>query len=320
MRHGTAVDDVLRNATQKFLDHPGGDPATLHTAAASLAELPPPGAACLAVTLGTLAERDGTATATGPLLLDQFRAWLRVLPARGQQDAEAPMSEPTAEQGALLEVFPELCQSVVAHVARMPAERRALGEDQDLLDRLEELEEYGPGATWVREALLKTSGTIVALYPQSEKAVRLKYENVSNCFHLFSLLQAAIGRRLPSGRTPDPRLVAVAKGITSASLSDEAWWHYGHARSVTPDISASIWGEASPRSIPMFDDVQVLLLWPPLLSSRSWDSGFFQPHLEALPADVRLESELSTGDARSWLDRLGVDASKKKWWKRRSRT
>jgi hypothetical protein len=68
------------------------------------------------------------------------------------------------------------------------------------------------------------------------------------------------------------------------------------------------------REIPVVDGSQVLLAWPPILKSRTWDAGFFGPHLEAMRADAVLDRELSAAESQAWLENLGA-ASEKKWWR-----
>ena len=58
----------------------------------------------------------------------------------------------------------------------------------------------------------------------------------------------------------------------------------------------------------------VILLWPPLLQSRSWDRGFLTPHLDAFPADAVVEDELGSEESTAWLTKLGIKPSEKKWW------
>lgn len=309
-RTGTSVNDDLVQSTRSFLAHANAEPDALRQLAATARELPPPGAAWVALTLGTAIEQGARPEIAGPTLLEHFRHWMSTLPHVPPGEDDDPIPEPTPEQAALLESFPEICTAVVAHLARMPDTRRALASDDAFIARLEELESYGWGATWVREALLRTSGTLVVLHPPSGKGLRLRYENVHHCFHLFSLIQTAIGTRIPGGKEPDPNVAGAARGHSDQSVSDAAWWHFGDPRSPTAEIGASIWGEAPARSIPFVDDVQVILLWPTLLGSRSWDSGFFNPHLAALPADAFVESELTAEQVRSWFDKLGIDASK----------
>jgi len=272
----------------------------LREAAAALGSVEPGAVAWSAVTFGTLVERGVSAEITGPAVLEQLRAWLPRLPAHG--------TDPSLAQ------FRYLGQAVVAHLARLPAQRLALGRDAALVERLDELRSRTPGAWWVYEALLKSSGTLVLLHPPSGTGLRLVYANVSHGFHLFSLLQTAVGASLPGGREPDEAVAGVARGKSGDTISDEAWWHYGAPRSPKPDSAATIRGEDLVSEIPHVDGEQVVLLWPPILPSRSWDSGFFGPHLEAMPADATVERMLTAEECKAWLETLGVGRRRKSWW------
>lgn len=312
-RRGAEVTSALRDATAMFLADAAEDPALLGEVASMLDRFRPAAAAWVALTLGTSVERGSDPDLTGPALLSYFQSLLPLLPTT-VEDSSNSSPDTSPEQVAMLEVFPQLCQAVVAHLARMPERREILARDQVQLDRLQELEDFGWGAAWVREAILKTSGTLVALHPQSGRGVRLKYANVSNCFHLFSLLQTAVGRRIPGGRRVSPVVASAARGKNDEPIHDQAWWHYGDPRSPEPKVSASIWGEALVRTIPVVDDVQMVLLWPPLLASRGWDSGFFGPQIEALPSDATIERALSRQESNTLLERLGINGLRK-WWR-----
>lgn len=87
---------------------------------------------------------------------------------------------------------------------------------------------------------------------------------------------------------------------------DEAWWHYGDPASKTADIHHSISGEGPVREIPAVNGSRVMLLRPPIMQSRGWDAGLFGPHLEALPANVVVEEELSPENCQAWLRALGI--------------
>jgi hypothetical protein len=306
--------EELRASTQTFLRAAEPEPELLTRAAALLEGLPPRGAAWLALTFGTAVEMGMNPADTAPALLACLRSWMETLPSISspdEEDADEDPPEPTARQGQLIEVFPLLCQSIVAHLARLPAERERLARNAELMDRLERLQAYSHGATWIREALLRTSGTLIVLHPPTAQGYELAYENVANCFHLFSLVQVAIGAKLPGGRPNDDAISAACRGKGMRAVHDQAFWHYGDPYCSTPSLQGSVWGEATVRSLPAIEGVRVLLLWPPLLATRSWDSGFFGPHLEALPADISVRRALTRDECSIWMKRLGIDRSTK---------
>lgn len=302
----------MLSSTRGFLAAASKDDSLLREAAASLATQDSGSAAWIAVTLGTLVERGASAELSGRAVLDLLQSLLAKLPASGS--AEDPPPEPTREQTTLLAQFRYVCQSAVTHLARLPALRESLGGHASLLERLAELGGYSHGAWWVREALLKTSGTLILFHPPSSTGLRLWYSNVSTNFHLFSLLQTAVGTAIPGGRVADDTVALVARGKSADAISDEAWWHYGAATSPKPDMSASIWGEGLVREIPRVNGDQVILLWPPILASRTWDAGFLQPHLEAMPADAGVERTLTPEETQAWREKLGLGQTRK-WWR-----
>jgi hypothetical protein len=132
-------------------------------------------------------------------------------------------------------------------------------------------------------------------------------------------------RQLPGGGRPNADVLACARGESHESASDSVWWHYGDPRSPEANIAASIWGEAAVESIPLAtslagsppssDGERVLLLWPKVLGSRSWDSGFFHPQIQQAPPNVEWVSSLSKKEARAWLDFLGCPRPKWRWFR-----
>jgi hypothetical protein len=302
---GDSPTGAMLGATRAFIAAASHNESLLREAVESLQQQEPGPQAWLAMAFGTLAESGASAELTGPVVLEQVRTWLPLLPDGGSGDEPPPV--PTPEQAIRLSQFQFLCQSAVTHLARLPSLREAMGRDSALLDRLDGLRGYSYGAWWVLEALLKSSGTVVVLHPPSYSGLRLEYSNISNAFHLFSLLQRAVGTRLPGGRKPP---------AADAPLDTEAWWHYGSPTSPQPDLTASIGGEGSVRDIPRVDGEQVVLLWPPILARRGWDTAFFSPHLEALPASARVERMLTEDESRAWLEKLGVSGTgRRPWWR-----
>jgi len=288
-----------------------------------LSELPPAGAAWVAVAFGTAIEKGLDPKLSGRAVMELFQWWLLQLPAPSKDRSKK--ANPTDHQEELLASMPWLGQSVVSHVAKMPEYREELASDPVLIQQLQSAEEYTYAAIWVRELLERRSGKLLVLHAESGRAMSFKYQNIGNCFHLFSLLQMAIGRQLPGGRTPNDKIVEVASGQKQARVNDTACWHYGNPQSPQPDLAGLIAGEASVEVIPVIGDTQVMILWPPIHGARKWDSGFFGPFLQAASPGVQLEEELSEERARSWFQQLGIKDNAismaqlgmkpKPWWK-----
>ena len=310
---GDAPTGAMLSAMRAFLAAATKNEELVREAAASLSTEDSGSAAWIAVALGTLVERGASVDLSGPAVLSHLKSCLPKLPIPSSEEEAPP--EPTPEQAKLLAQFQFLCQSAVTHLARLPTERQAMGQDTQLLERLDELRCYSHGAWWVHEALLKTSGKLVLLHPPSGTGLRLWYDNVANNFHLFSLLQTTVGTAIPGGRPADDTIALVARGQSADPVSDQAWWHYGNVASPKADVKAMIWGEGLVRDIPRVDGEQVILLWPPILQGRSWDAGFLGPHLEAMPADAGLECMLTAEEAKAWLEKVGIGAGRKRWWR-----
>jgi hypothetical protein len=294
---GGQPGETLRQLTGGFVGRARDDANVLASAAAALKTLPPRGASWLAVAIGAAVEGGANAELSARAIVDLLLSWLPQLPA-----AEGSM--PTPQQTELLEAFEPLAQSVVAHLARTDHLKSTLSQDLPLLDRLAVLEEYTAGAAWIREALLRSSGSLILLHAPSRRAFQLEYANVATCFHLFSLLQTAVGEQIPGGRKPDPLIANVARGNSQEKVTDEAWWHYGDPRSKVASVAAMIFGEGLVREIPTVAGERVIVLWPPMLASRGWDSSFFGPQLDALKPNALVRAELSTADSAAWADPL----------------
>jgi hypothetical protein len=200
-----------------------------------------------------------------------------------------------------------LGQALVAHLARSPQLRRWLAETDGIHSELSRVEPYSIGAVWVLELLRQRSGKIVVLNVRHRIGAVVRYNNIATCFHLFTLLQGALAEVMPDARKASGHLLDIARGKTQGTGNDTAWWHYGPAGATSPNLAASVWGEAGPDSISSVNGQQVLLLWPPLLQSRTWDTGFFSPILEASLPDVEVLEVMSSTDVDALWLRLGLD-------------
>lgn len=321
--HGGQPEETLLEASNYFANDVLTGEASASDAAVALRDLPPHGASWLAVVLAATIERGLEPELTTQAVLSLLLSWLQKLPVVNQDvDGEESYPEPTPEQSELLSALPHLSQSLVAHLSRMPLVREELASDVELLNRLDDLSGYSHGITWIHELLLRKSGTLVLLHVPSQTGLRIKYENVGNCFHLFSLIQHVVGNQIPGAKEPNTSIAAAALGDSGDQVSDSAWWHYGSPLSATPDLTASIWGEASISSIPSINGEQVILLWQRLLESRSWDAGFFSPQLEAAKPNINVDGFLTLNELNNLLECLGIGVVQqpkkiitRPWWR-----
>ncbi|MFG6412706.1 hypothetical protein ACG02S_02220 [Roseateles sp. DC23W] len=299
---GGQPSEKLIDAARSWLNAAQTEAVLVPDTANALQHLSPVGASFVATLLGNVAEVHRGAERSFDQLWALFFAWC----------SECNASEPVDEsrRPMLVEALTGVGPALVSHLAQLPDRRSALRADSTVMGLLGDLADEIAGVCWVFQALRMSSGSLVALHPTSANGWRLRYENVADCFHLFTLLQCALGDRVPGGRNPNAALTAAATGLGPAEgLHDQSWWHYGHAFGATPELGTSIWGEALAAEIPSARGEQVILLWPPILHGRSWDAGFFTPHLQQMPSQVVLEGQLPPEQCKEWMEHLGLHAS-----------
>ncbi len=297
---GGRVDAHFNAVAQAFYAGAMAQPKIAARAARELGRLPPPGAAILANMLGTIVEKGGTVERSGLAVWELYLAWLPQI-HRGF----AGRKELSPRQRQLLDAFQLLSQSAVSHLSVMPEQRKLAAGDKALMAQLAELQDYTPGAAWVRQVLLSRSDALLVLHLPSRQGFRLRYENIVNSFHLFTLIQAAFGETVPGGRAPNRFIVDMARSVTVAEEgNDEPWWRYQTVQPNEPGL-VEISGEASVETIARIDGRQVILLSPPVEGTAFWDTSFFTPQLFAMPANVVLEDMLPAQEVEEWLAKIG---------------
>jgi len=188
-----------------------------------------------------------------------------------------------------------LGQSLVAHLARSSTVRSELSQNEELLDKIDDISEFSNGAMWIYEVFQKVSDTLVVIHAEEKVGVRVRYENISTCFHLFTLLQESIAEVMPGSKESPEEILQIAKTgeYVNEDDRDEAWWHYGQGFSKEANVLNSVFGELSPSSISRVNGEQLMLLWSPILDGRFWGCDFCRPYLEAMPPSVELVEVLT---------------------------
>jgi hypothetical protein len=296
--------DEFRDALNQLVELPSTDrPRLGELLTQALPNIEAPiGAGLLAVWFGSGVENGADPDATTIPILRTMIQWTQKI-ITAPEDSEKDDPEPDEE---ILTGVQFLGQALVAHLGHSRPLRDKVAAKPDVLKEFERVSHLAVGATWVAELLLQQSGELLVLHGEHPIGVRVRYENLTNCFHLFTLIQGELAAIMPDAETPQPDVLAVARGESFDKVHDVAWWHFGPGNCSKADAKSSVWGEARLDSIPSIDGVQVMILWPKVLESRGWSGTFFGPYLQASPPSVSLQNQLSDDEVAEWRERIGL--------------
>jgi hypothetical protein len=276
----------------------------------------PHAAGMLAVWLGAMVENGHDPAMSYQAVRDAYLRWSVTIQTSDGDKAEGP-------DGAFYAL--ENCgRSLVSHCMKDGPILDLLRANEGLMRELKRLESESMGAMWLMQLATQMSAELIVLNVEKQAGALVKYENLSNCFHLFTLLQGVLEEWLPAEKRPTKALMECARGSSSTVEHDEARWHFAQPDIPETQRESWVWGEAHPSSIRKIDGTQVLLLRPMILAGRSWDSGFFSPILHRRPPDVKLVHWLPQEEFLKWKERLqlpdrpstqGASQEKKAWWK-----
>ncbi len=272
----------------------------------------------IALNCGTFVEMGGDPDLVFPHLLGELPRHL-ALAIRAQEANLAP--------GALFDADPDaaraaaglryLLLATMTVICRKSAYRQALRANPAIGEAVETLRDSYREADFVALVLGYTDEMeLLVLAPDAQKGFRVTLEAVASCAHLFTLLQGELiaGGHL-AGEPIDPEVIAVARGETppTQALIDHARFNFSPWYSLTPaeslaesalDGLIAMGVEASPADIPRFEGVPVVLVGPPVLASRSWDSNFFANVHDALRSRAEIVEVLPREQVFAWLDRI----------------
>jgi hypothetical protein len=291
-----------------------GSESTIANALSALTS--PTGAGFLAVRLGAAVERGAAPEATCRPIIDTFLKWSRTIETYPDgHNGTQPEPDPEALAGLQL-----LGQAIISHVARLPDVCNGMRESPEIRDEFDRIAHLSVGALWVVQLLTQCSGQLIVLNTAKKIGVLVRYSNISNCFHLFTLLQGAITGIMPDAQHTDAYVHDIARGRKHEHCRDAAWWHYGQPNLPSPALAGTVWGEMPPSGIAKIDGEQVLLLWPPIMGHRGWDASFFSPILEESLPKVEVLKVLSDSEVDAWWRKLRLPEperpSGKSWWRK----
>lgn len=308
-QRGTDISTKLRDALSAMAPHSNNSDARQLLAAKSAVVRSPIAAGLIAMWLGAVAESGRDPAPVIPSLFAAMLTWSGTIRTAGVEGCSDTIDD-ELETG-----LQWLGQGLVAHLSRCPDLKELYSTREDVLAELDRTEHLALGCLWVAELLRKKSGELLVVHVAARQGYFVAYENISNCFHLFTLLQGTLPRTMPGCKTVNQSALAAARGESMAKVDDEAWWHYGRGDVPESNIAASVWGELGPQQIPIIDGVQVLLLWPAIFDSRRWDGGFFMPFIAAAPSRVTFLNQLTAEELDVWWAKIGLppSPSKPRW-------
>ncbi len=179
----------------------------------------------------------------------------------------------------------------------------------------------------VYQACAQLSLTILS--PKTRHGLRVVASDLSNCFHLFTLLEAELYRQ---GLLADWAIMDYAwrEGIYQIAIGAQypqrqdsitAHQQYYTVQAVLPDGSyqvtketeqgvqmdpeALVWGEMPPEAIAPFNGERVLICdQEGMFAGRSWDVSFITKCHDALKPSLQITEVLSEADCRELWERI----------------
>lgn len=260
----------------------------------------------LALNCGSLVERGVPAELVAPHLLAALPRHLALAGRAAETTFEIEPDAIRARSGLTF-----LLLATMAVLCRGAAFRQAARANPDIVAGIEALCDDHDEAAFVSQVLNFVDGAeLVVLAPREEKGFRVTLEAISTNAHLFTLLQAALlsGGHL-TGESLDDEVIAVATGEHphTQQLFDHARFNFAPWYAEPTDAIGSLMAmpvDGSPVDIPQLDYQRIVVLGPPVLGARSWDSGFFANIHDALRSRVEVIEVLPREQVVAWLERI----------------
>ena len=263
-------------------------------------------ASALALNCGSLIEAGGDPARLAPHFLAALPRHLALAQRASETTFDADPDAHRAQAGLTF-----LMLATMAVICRKAEYRQTARANPDIASRVESLRDTNREADYVAQVLGFTDDLdLVILAPNEMKGFRVRCDAVASCAHLMTLLQAAlIGGEHLSGEPLDPEVVGVATGEAPHArlLHDHARFNFvSWSGEVDNGIDSLITMpvEETPRYVTALDGQRIVLVGPPVLAGRSWDSNFFANIHDALKSRAEIVEVLSEAEVRRWLERI----------------
>jgi hypothetical protein len=272
----------------------------------------------MALLCGTLIEWGANVDEVGGILLARLPSFLAAaegIAAIQENDPGEELFATNPDGVRAWQALSLMSLAAMAALTRSVPLREAARTNAELVMSLINLRERNREANFVATTLSFTDGMeLTVLHPGEGKGFRVELEAVNANFHLFTLLQGElIGNGHLPGEPIDPKVLGIATGeIPHEELTnDQARFHFYNWAGLLPDGTLAgqdtqtwIWGETHPDDIPEFEGTRVVLLGPPVLGMRAWDSNFFANIHDALRSSVRVKEVLTAEEVAQWFERI----------------
>ena len=271
----------------------------------------------VALNCGTLVEIGGDPALVFPHLLAELPRHLALARRARDRGEIAP--------GALFDEDPDAAKAdagltyfllaVMTVICRKAEYRQALRATPEIVEGIAALRAGHREADFVAQVLVLTDDVeLLVLVPEERKGFRVALEAINNNFHLFTLLQANLiagGHLVGEPTAPEVLGVATGDAPQQYAQTDHARWHFytwaglnSDGTFAATDLTTWVPGEAGPATIPEFDGTRVMLIGPPVLAARSWNSNEFVAIHDALRSRADVVEVLPAAQVTAWLDRI----------------
>lgn len=166
---------------------------------------------------------------------------------------------------------------------------------------------------------------ILVLAPEVEKGFFMKVDDVRNCFHLFTLLEAELCKKDWTERyhiknyTWNEEIYQIATGKAWPQKEYNVCAHQQYytfeaiqkdgticiIKNNQVDVNTVVWGEMSPESILKLENKIVIIMKNEgMFGNRSWDIGFIRSAHSALNPKLEIIEELSEEEYKKWMEKV----------------